>query len=73
MTVKKTIERGVGTKGSEWFDHKQELDISQRLLTSLRYHIRTQDFLSTRRAKQRLVLLITIIVVVLTVIFAVAR
>ncbi|RQP18565.1 MAG: hypothetical protein EAS52_05140 [Parapedobacter sp.] len=47
--------------------------IIQQLLIGLRYHIQTQSLLSSRKAKQRIVVWIAVVATVLTFIFAIAR
>lgn len=56
---------------STWSDGNEEPKIARQLLVGLRYHVRTQYLLSSRRAKQRIIIGIAIAAVVLTLIFSI--
>ena len=54
------------------FDPAEEPLIIRRLLHGLQYHIRAQQLVSSRRAKERIIVWVTVFVVVMTVWYAIA-
>lgn len=61
-------------KGKDtWFDSEEEPKIVHQLLIGLRYHVQTQYLVTSRKAKQRLIVWIAIMAAVLTFIVAVAQ
>jgi|GEM_PF-1444254 len=55
------------------FDSEEEPLIIRRLLHALQYHIRAQQLASSRRAKERIIVWVTVIAVMVTVWYAIVR
>ncbi|SEK27303.1 hypothetical protein [Parapedobacter koreensis] len=62
-----------GTVTNTWPDGKEELQLAHQLLVGLRYHIQTQYLLSSRKAKQRIIIGIAVIATLLTALVAILR
>ncbi|MGK6350168.1 hypothetical protein [Parapedobacter sp. DT-150] len=69
--AKRKIEGQAGVMNDPSLGTDDELRIARKMLVALKYHVRTQYLLSSRRAKQRAVIWIAVLATVLTVIAAV--
>ena len=56
-----------------WFDPNEEPFIVRRLFHTLQYHIYTQQLLSSRRIKERIIVWVTIVGVIVTAWFAIGK